>query len=136
MFVSLTRLRRNPKLYFFNDKGSLASSAATKVPLPVLDCVSRTDGATPHTNIFLMLTEKNFVSGNAVCVTVTPAQNELLQLISENAQDLALYLKDAQERATYLCEFEPTKDQLRGDYHLLSLIEAIHNVATEKLTVN
>lgn len=72
-FVKSTQLRRNLKLNFFNDKEPLTSLAATKVPLPVLDCVDKTDGVVPRTNNFLMSTEKQFVS-NSQCAALTPAQ--------------------------------------------------------------
>lgn len=64
-FVESTQWRRNLKLYFFNDKESLTSLAALKSPLPVLDCVDRTDGVTPRTNNILMSTEKQFVNNSA-----------------------------------------------------------------------
>lgn len=70
MFVALTQFERNLKLNF-NDKESLASLAAAKVPLPVSDCVSKTDGAIPHTNYFLMLTEKKIVTDSETA-KVTP----------------------------------------------------------------
>ena len=136
MFVSTQKLRRNPKLYFFNDKSLPTGSISERDVTPVLNCWVNPIGQRRIQTFFEMTQKKEFVSGNAVCVTVTPAQKALLQLISGNAQDLALYLKDAQERATYLCDFEITPQQLRGDYHLLSLQEAIQNLASESLTKN
>lgn len=136
MFAEHKQFKRNLKLFFYNKELLAMGSNNESVVLPVLDCLCNPKAVTPHTNIFSMHKKNQFVSGNAVCVTVTPAQKALLQLISGNAQDLALYLKDAQERATYLCDFEITPQQLRGDYHLLSLQEAIQTLASESLTKN
>ena len=84
-FVKSMQFRRNPKLYFFTNKRSLTSSAITKVPLPVLDCVDRTDGATSHTNFYLMSTEKQFVttSENAEVTSTQQNQNLVNNLIIE-----------------------------------------------------
>lgn len=88
MFVSLTQLRRNPKLHF-NDKESLTSPAATKVPLPVLDCVSRADGVTPHTKLYLMLTDSNFATTNFIGIAQQRAKvaqrtsNEFFSLVQD-----------------------------------------------------
>lgn len=127
MFVSLTQFRRNPKLYFFNDKESSASPAAAKVPLPVLDCVSRTDGAIPHTNFILMLTENKDCNDNAVCVKITPAQNKLLQLLKgPEAKDFADSLRTVHFNGTYgvtVEEFCPSSS--RYTHLLLDALQAL-----------
>lgn len=64
-FVKSIQSRRNLQLIFLTNKESLTSSAITKVPLPILDCVDRTDGAIPLTKLNLMSTGKKFVNASA-----------------------------------------------------------------------
>lgn len=133
MFTSHKQFKRDLKLKFNDKELPVMGSNDESVVLPVLDCLCSPKAVTPHTIIFSMHKKNKIVTVNAIRVTVTPAQNSLLQLITGNAKDLAIYLKSAQERATYLCVFGVSPDQLMGDYNLLSLYEAILKVANEPL---
>ena len=75
--VALTKFGKNPKFYFFNNKESSTSLATTKVSLQVSDFVSRTDGSTPLTIYFLMLTENPIVTASEHA-NVTPIQQILV----------------------------------------------------------
>lgn len=134
MFVSSEQIRRNPEFNYLsieraqgnNLRGRRLNRKAT-VQFP--NCSDSPKGALAYKTIFPMSEKNNFVT-DAVCITVTPQEAQLITLLRQNSTDLQAYLADALERATYLCEFQVSPEQLRGDYHLHFLLKAIQNVNT------
>ena len=132
MFVESKQFKRNLKLFFYDKELLAMGSNDESVVLPVLDCLDNPKAVTPHTNLFSMSKENNFVAGNAVCVTVTPTQKAFIEHLLQNATDYNNYLIDALERATHFCELDLTKEQLRQDYLLRGLAEKLLLITNPK----
>lgn len=73
MFVSSIRLRRNPKLHFFNDKELPAKgSKSERLVNPVLNCIDNPKvGNSAYKTFSIMSIEKNFVSEISVSYSHT-----------------------------------------------------------------
>lgn len=129
MFVTTKRFRSNPKSIIYNKSFPMGSISERGVD-PILDRFVNPKGKLAYKNIFLMTKEKEFVSGNAVCVTVTPAQQRLLQLLKgPEAQDFADSLRTVHYNGTYgvtVEEFCPSSSRYT---HLL--LDAVQALATE-----
>ena len=128
MFALHKQFRRNPKLYFFNDKELPAKGSNNEsVVLPVLDCLCSPTAVTPHTNYFSMHKKKD-CNDNAVCVMVTPSQKRLLDLLKGyEAADFADSLRKVHYNGTYgvpLDEYCPESSMYT---HLL--LDAIQGIA-------
>lgn len=133
MFVSLKQFRRNPKQNFIYDKELPASPAATKVPLPVLDCLSRADGVIPHTNYFLMLKEKEFVV-NGHSSDTTAVSQDLIQSISKfyDSASLSDYITSNGEILSVYLEFAHEHEfNTRSIHTMLYMINQQNTLITE-----
>ena len=138
MFVEQQRLRRNPKSTFLQI-GSVPrylpqrSQIKPKGCTPILDRCCNPKGRFRIQTLFEMQQEKKFVPGDAVRITVTPAQKALLDLLSHpNAPDYSQFLKEVHELGTYY----PEKDlvNLTASLHVHWLQQAIAAIAEEHFT--
>ena len=95
---------------------------------PFLERDCNPKAATPHTNIFDMQSENQFVATNAVCVKVTPAQQRLLQLLKgSEAADFADSLRTVHYNGTYGVPVDNYCPQSSRYTHLL--LDAIQDIA-------
>ena len=82
-------------------------------------------------NFFDMTQKKDFVTHNTICVPVTPAQLELLQLVTHNeAEDYYDSLKQVHYHATY-CVDKDMLDLWKNGY-VHTLLDVIHKIKQEK----
>ena len=131
MFVESKQFKRNLKLFFYDKELPAKGSNNESVVLPVLDCLDNPKAGAPHTKHFSMSKKNKFVSGNAVCVTVTPAQHKLLQLITPiEASDFYKALKHVHYTATYCVDVDFFIPQKHGYVH--QILDAIQAIAQEK----
>lgn len=95
MFVVLKHCGRNPKINFFNDRklptGSSLNRKAGKIILA--NVLATLKDASAY--IFFIMLKKNDVNSTTNLVAITPAQEKLLQFISETEPD---FLKEAVRR--------------------------------------
>lgn len=134
MFVEQERFRRNPKSILFTIRNRpLWVSNSERIASPILDRSCSPTAGVPHTKLFDMQEGKNFVTKDAECVPVTPAQKALLELLSHpNAPDYSEFLKEIHELGTYY----PDKDlvNLQASLHVHWLQEAVAAIASEHFT--
>lgn len=77
-----------------------------------------------------MLNENNFETNDVVCVLVTPAQKELLQLITPHeAEDIYQSLKKVHYLGTYCIDNDMADLFASGSVH--DLLDAIQKIAFE-----
>lgn len=134
MFVTSQQVKEKSETLFIYDKSLPKGSNPERFVSSSLT-VETALKAAAHTKFFDMSQKNNFVT-DAVCIFVTPAEQKLLSLIRGNSNDLHAYLKDALERATYLCEFDISQEQLRGDYHLTSVLDILSEINSQTLTID
>ncbi|MFC0605919.1 hypothetical protein [Winogradskyella pulchriflava] len=130
MFVSTESLGEIQKLHF-NDKSFPMGSKPERYARQFLELSVSPKGKLAYKIIFDMTEEKDFVT-NAVCVMVTPTQKAFIEYLLLNAEDLQQDLLDALTRATYMCEFELSKDQLRSDFNLQCFLKHLQQFSNSQ----
>jgi len=135
MFVSTESLGAIQKLHFFNDKELPKGSNSERLVSQFLELSVNPKGNSAYKLIFDMTEENNFVTGNTVCVTVTPAQQKLLKLISHpEAEDYFNSLKNVHYLGTYCVDKDMVQLWQNGYVH--SLLDAIQEIKQEHFINN
>jgi len=134
MFVESNNCREIYNNFLLNDKELPTGDKFERLVYLTLQLFDNPKGNSVYKNIFDMSNENNFVSGNAVCVTVTPAQHKLLQLITPiEASDFYKALKHVHYTATYCVEVDFVIPYKHGYVH--QILDAIQAIAQET-TIN
>lgn len=133
MFVMTKRFRRNPKTIFIYNKELLTmGSKSERLVLPFLERLVNPKVVTPRTKIFSMTKKNDFVTKDTVCIQVTPAQHQLLQLIThQEAEDYFNSLKQVHYLGTYCVNKDMVDLWQHGYVH--KLLDALQELKQEHL---
>lgn len=131
MFVSTSRSRRNPRLYFFNDKSLPKGSKSERLVTPILDCGVNPKGKLAYKNFFEMTPKKDFVADNAVRVNVTATPNleSLSTLLGlSDSKFIKIYFK--KNRVTASCRKHGRTFGARGNTLQETLQDLVNRVTS------
>ena len=133
MFAGQESLGAIQKLHFFNDKELPKGNISERFVSQFLELSCNPKGNSAYKLFSTMQEENKFVTGNAVCVTVTPAQEFLLQLLNHaNAENYLLSLQAVLELATY--SVDPDLINQTASYEVNLIAKAVNKLHLEHLT--
>lgn len=129
---------RNPKTIFYYNKELLAKgSISERFVNPFQERFDNpTVGNSAYKLFPIMSEEKKFVTKDTVRVPVTPAQQNLLNILPINEiPDFVEHLKTLQKNGTYYLE-NPHKEDLQASLNVLWFIEGLEEVLRIEQSTN
>lgn len=131
MFASSKRLGAIQNYIFFNDKELPKGSISERFVNPFLERFDNPKGNSAYKLFSIMSKEKKLVAKNTVCIQVTPAQQNLLKLLShQHAEEYFAALKHVHYTSTYCVNKDLLDLWKNGCVH--DLLDVVREIKDER----